>query len=65
MFKGFGSLNWKLQLLFNAIAIVSVVAISIGGYTSANQLAEKVGNAEAKELLDSIALQAIVLGVIV
>ncbi|MEM4241981.1 MAG: HAMP domain-containing methyl-accepting chemotaxis protein [Candidatus Nitrosotenuis sp.] len=65
MFKGFGSLNWKLQLLFNAIAIVSVVVISIGGYTSANQLAEKVGNAEAKELLDSIALQAVVLGVIV
>lgn len=65
MFKGFGSLNWKLQLLFNAIAIVSVVVISIGGYTSANQLAEKVGTAGAKELLDSIALQAVVLGVIV
>jgi methyl-accepting chemotaxis protein len=65
MFKGFGSLNWKLQLLFNAIAIVSVVVISIGGYTSANQLADKIGGQEAKELLDSIALQAVVLGLIV
>jgi methyl-accepting chemotaxis protein len=65
MLKGFGSLNWKLQLLFNAIAIVSVVVISIGGYTSVSQLAEKVGGAEADELLNSIALQAVILGVIV
>lgn len=66
MLKGFGgSLNWKLQILFNAIAIVSVVVISIGGYTSANQLAEKIGGTQARELLDSITFQAVVLGVIV
>lgn len=66
MFRGFGgSLNWKLQILFNAIAIVSVVVISIGGYTSASQLAEKIGGTQARELLDSITFQAVVLGVIV
>jgi methyl-accepting chemotaxis protein len=66
MFKAItGSLNWKLQLLFNAIAIISVVVISVGSYASSNQLAEKLGDAQAKEYLSTMALQAVVLGVTV
>ena len=66
MFKTItGSLNWKLQLLFNAIAIISVVVISVGSYASSSQLAEKLGDSEAKEYLSAMALQAVILGVTV
>lgn len=66
MFKAItGSLNWKLQLLFNAIAIISVVVISVGSYASSSQLAEKLGDAQAEEYLSTMALQAVVLGVTV
>ena len=66
MFKGFGgSLNWKLQLLFNAIAVASVVVISVGNYTSAVQVAERLDAAQAKEYLDSMTVQAVILGVTV
>ncbi|WP_268541754.1 methyl-accepting chemotaxis protein [Candidatus Nitrosotenuis cloacae] len=63
--KGFGSLNWKLQLLFNAIAIVSVVAISLGSYYSSSQLVEKLGDSASREYLSGMTTQAIVLGITV
>lgn len=63
--KGFGSLNWKLQVLFNAIAIVSVVAISLGNYYSASQMAQSMDGAAAQEHLSGIATQSIILGIIV
>ncbi len=66
MFKSFGnSLNWKLQLIFNAIAVASVVVISVGNYGAASQLTEKLGAAQGAEFLSSLAFQAIVLGVTV
>jgi len=66
MFKSFGnSLNWKLQLIFNAIAVASVVVISVGNYGAASQLTEKLGAAQGAEFLSNLAFQAIVLGVTV
>lgn len=65
MMKGFGSLNWKLQLLFNAIAIVSVVVISLGSYYSSSQLVGKLGDSVSQEYLSGLTTQAIVLGVTV
>lgn len=66
MMKGFGgSLNWKLQLLFNAIAIVSVVVISLGSYYSSSQLVDKLGDAVSQEYLSGLTMQAIILGVTV
>lgn len=59
------SLNWKLQILFNAIAVISVVVISIGSYTATSQLVEKLDTTQAKEQLAGLANQAIILGVIV
>ena len=59
------SLNWKLQILFNAIAIVSVIVISIGSYTATSQLVEKLDTVQAKEQLAGLANQAIILGVVV
>jgi methyl-accepting chemotaxis protein len=66
MLKGLShSLNWKLQIIFNAIAVASVVVISLGGYNASSQFAEKLGEAQAREYLDSLALQAVILGVAV
>jgi methyl-accepting chemotaxis protein len=66
MFKGLGgSLNWKLQLIFNAIAIASVVTISLGNYSASSQIAERFGDAQAQEFLSTLATQAIVLGIVV
>jgi methyl-accepting chemotaxis protein len=66
MFKGKSiSLNWKLQLLFNAIAIVSVLVISIGSFSTATQMVEKIGDDKIKEHLSELGTQALVLGVIV
>jgi len=66
MMKGFGgSLNWKLQLLFNAIAIVSVVVISLGSYYSSSQLVDKLGDTVSQEYLSGLTMQAIILGVTV
>ena len=59
------SLNWKLQILFNAIAIISVAVISIGSYTATTQLVEKIDTAQAKEQLAGLANQAIILGIVV
>jgi methyl-accepting chemotaxis protein len=60
-----GSLNWKLQILFNAIAIASVVAISAGSYSIATQLADKMDSATASQFLSAVTTQAIILGVVV
>lgn len=66
MMKGFGgSLNWKLQILFNAIAIVSVVVISLGSYYSSSQLVDKLGDTVSQEYLSGLTTQAIILGVTV
>jgi methyl-accepting chemotaxis protein len=66
MFKGLGgSLNWKLQLIFNAIAVAAVVTISLGNYSASSQFAEKIGTGQAQEFLSTLAFQAIVLGVVV
>ena len=66
MFNPLGkSLNWKLQMLFNAVAIVSVLVISIGSYTATSQLVEKLDTTAAKEQLAGVANQAIILGIIV
>lgn len=66
MFKGKSiSLNWKLQLLFNAIAIVSVLVISIGSFSTATQMVEKIGDDKIKEHLSELGTQTLVLGVIV
>jgi methyl-accepting chemotaxis protein len=59
------SLNWKLQILFNAIAIVSVLIISAGNYIATSELVEKLGTEQAKEHLAEMGTQAIILGVIV
>lgn len=59
------SLNWKLQMLFNAVAIVSVLVISIGSYTVTSQLVEKLDTTAAKEQLAGLANQVIILGIIV
>lgn len=65
MIKGFGgSLNWKLQILFNAVAIVSVVTIAAGSYYSAGQLSEGL-NGERDEYLSGFVSQLVILGVIV
>ena len=64
MFKGRGiSLNWKLQLLFNGVAIASVLAISIGSYTNTAGLVEKIGEAQADKYLADLGYQALILGV--
>lgn len=66
MFKGLsGSLNWKLQLIFNAIAVGAVVVISLGNYMAASQLTERLGGDQAQEFLSALAFQAIILGIIV
>lgn len=66
MMKGFGgSLNWKLQLLFNAIAIVSVVVISLGSYYSSSQLVDKLGDTVSQEYLSGLTAQAVILGITV
>jgi methyl-accepting chemotaxis protein len=66
MIKGLGySLNWKLQIIFNAIAVAAVLVISVGGYSASSQFAEKLGDAQAKEYLEGLALQAVILGVAV
>ncbi len=59
------SLNWKLQILFNAIAVISVLVISVGSYTATSQLVEKLDTEQAKEQLAGLANQAIILGIIV
>jgi methyl-accepting chemotaxis protein len=59
------SLNWKLQLLFNAIAVVSVVVISLGNFNIANQLVEKANDESLREDLASITSQALILGITV
>src|SRR3989338_4432625 len=65
MFNPLGkSLNWKLQILFNAVAIVSVLVISIGSYTATNQMVEKF-DTTAKEHLAGLTNQFIILGIIV
>lgn len=66
MLKGLsGSLNWKLQLIFNAIAVGAVVVISLGNYMAAGQLAERLSGEQAQEFLSTLAFQAIVLGIVV
>lgn len=59
------SLNWKLQLLFNAIAVVSVLVISVGSFSTTTQMVEKIGDDKIKEHLSDLGTQALVLGVIV
>ncbi|MEM2159993.1 MAG: HAMP domain-containing methyl-accepting chemotaxis protein [Candidatus Nitrosotenuis sp.] len=59
------SLNWKLQLLFNAIAVVSVVVISLGNFNIANQLVEKANDESLREDLASMTSQALILGITV
>ncbi|MEM4252432.1 MAG: HAMP domain-containing protein, partial [Candidatus Nitrosotenuis sp.] len=66
MIKGFnGSLNWKLQILFNAIAIVSVLTISVGIYYSSSQIASQLDDARAQEYLSGLTFQAVMLGITV
>ena len=57
------SLNWKLQLLFNAIAIVSVVVISIGNFDFANQLVAKSHDESLRTSLTEMSTQALILGI--
>lgn len=59
------SLNWKLQILFNAVAVISVLVISIGSYTTTAQLVERIDAEQAKEQLAGVANQAIILGTVV
>lgn len=59
------SLNWKLQILFNVIAIVSVLVISIGNYVATSEMVAKLDTEQAKEQLAGMQNQAIILGVIV
>ena len=64
MFKGRGiSLNWKLQLLFNGVAIASVLAISIGSYMHTADLVGKIGEDQAGKYLADLGFQALILGV--
>ncbi len=66
MFKLHGSsLNWKLQILFNAIAVASVVTVSAGSYSISAQLAEKMDGAAANQFLAALTTQTIVLGAVV
>lgn len=59
------SLNWKLQLLFNAIAIVSVLAISLGNFNITSQFVEKSGDEDLKGHLAEMSTQALILGITV
>jgi len=59
------SLNWKLQLLFNAIALVSVLAISMGNFNITSQLVEKSNDDVLKSHLAETTMQAIILGITV
>jgi methyl-accepting chemotaxis protein len=59
------SLNWKLQLLFNAIALVSVLAISMGNLNIISQLVEKSNDDVLKSHLAETTMQAIILGITV
>ncbi len=66
MIKGFNdSLNWKLQILFNAIAIVSVLTISVGIYYSSSQIASQLDDARAQEYLSGLTFQAVMFGITV
>lgn len=62
MLKGM-SLNWKLQLLFNAIAVVSVVVISVGNFDIANQLVGMSHDESLKNRLAEMSTQALILGI--
>jgi methyl-accepting chemotaxis protein len=59
------SLNWKLQILFNAIAIVSVLAISLGSFNITNQLVENSNDENLKSHLSEMATQTLILGITV
>jgi methyl-accepting chemotaxis protein len=59
------SLNWKLQLLFNAIAIVSVLVISLGNFNITNQLVENSNDENIKSHLSEMSTQALILGITV
>ncbi len=59
------SLNWKLQLLFNAIAIVSVSVISLGNFNITSQMLQSSGDASLKTHLSEMLTQAIILGIVV
>lgn len=59
------SLNWKLQLIFNAIAVAAVVVISVGNYSAASEITQRLGDSQAQEFLSALGFQAIVLGITV
>jgi len=59
------SLNWKLQLLFNAIAVVSVLVISLGNLNIADQLVESSNDENLKSHLSEMSNQALILGITV
>lgn len=66
MMRGFGaSLNWKLQILFNAVAIVSVFVVAAGSYYSVNQMADGFEAQRFQEHMSNFVIQLIVLGVTV